>query len=184
MTRYRYISLVIGLAATALPALAATARVAINPTQVAGAISNAGIKISPEQVTLLADVVANQADPTLVVESMERWGDNRMKVRMNCANSECLPFFVAVQWGQNEPTAAGFASRGAVGASSSVKPIVLRAGSTATLILNSDHVHIKLPVVCLESGTVGQTIRVSSLDHRQTFTAQIGDPAALKGTIQ
>jgi len=183
MKRYRYISLVIGLAATALPALAATARVAINPTQVAGAISNAGIKISPEQVTLLADVVANQADPTLVVESMERWGDNRMKVRMNCANSECLPFFVAVQWGQNEPTPAAFASHGGVGASAS-KPIVLHAGSTATLILDSDHVHIKLPVICLESGTVGQTIRVSSLDHRQTFTAQIGDPAALKGTIQ
>jgi hypothetical protein len=54
--------------------MAATARVAIDPAQVAGAISNAGIKISPEQVTLLADVVSNKADPTLVVESMERWG--------------------------------------------------------------------------------------------------------------
>jgi hypothetical protein len=183
MTRYRYISVVIALAAAMLPAMAATAHVAINPAQVAGAISNAGIKISPEQVMLLADVVANQADPTLVVESMERWGDNRMKVRMNCANSECLPFFVAVQWGQNEPTPAGYASRGTVGASIS-KPIVLHAGSTATLILDSDHVHIKLPVICLESGTVGQTIRVASKDHRQTFTAQIGDPAALKGTIQ
>jgi hypothetical protein len=173
---------VIGLAAAAFPAMAATARVAINPAQVAGAISNAGIKISPEQVTLLTDVVANQTDPTLVVESMERWGDNRMKVRMNCANSECLPFFVAVQWGQNEPTPAAFASRG-VGTGAS-KPIVLHAGSTATLILDSDHVHIKLPVICLESGTVGQTIRVASKDRRQTFTAQIGDPAALKGTIQ
>jgi hypothetical protein len=183
MTRVRYISLVIGLAAVTFPAMAATARVAINPVQVAGAISNAGIKISPEQVTLLADVVANQADPTLVVESMERWGDNRMKVRMNCANSECLPFFVAVQWGQNEPRPAAFVNRGTVGASAS-KPIVLHAGSTATLILDSDHVHIKLPVICLESGTVGQTIRVSSLDHRQTFTAQVGVSAALKGTIQ
>ena len=34
MKRYRYISLVIGLAAAALPAMAATARVAINPAQV------------------------------------------------------------------------------------------------------------------------------------------------------
>jgi flagellar basal body P-ring formation chaperone FlgA len=184
MTRYRYISALIGLAAAALPVMAATARVAINPAQVAGAISNAGIKISPEQVTLLADVVANQADPTLVVESMERWGDNRMKVRMNCANSECLPFFVAVQWGQTEPTPAAFTNRGSVGASASLKPIVLHAGSAATLILDSDHVHIKLPVICLESGTVGQTIRVASKDHRQTFTAQVGDPAALKGIVQ
>jgi len=59
MKRYRYISALIGLAAAALPAMAATARVAIDPAQVAGAISNAGIKISPEQVTLLADVVSN-----------------------------------------------------------------------------------------------------------------------------
>ena len=177
MKRYRYISALIGLAAAALPAMAATARVAIDPAQVAGAISNAGIKISPEQVTLLADVVSNKADPTLVVESMERWGDNRMKVRMNCANAECLPFFVAVQWGQNVPTPAAFA-----GAAS--KQIVLHAGSTATLILDNDHVHIKLPVICLESGAIGQTIRVASKDLKLTFSAQVGDPAALKGTIQ
>jgi hypothetical protein len=100
-----------------------------------------------------------------------------MKVRMNCANAECLPFFVAVQWGQNVPTPAAFA-----GAAS--KQIVLHAGSTATLILDNDHVHIKLPVICLESGAIGQTIRVASKDHKLTFSAQVGDPAALKGTIQ
>jgi hypothetical protein len=176
---------VVGVAVAVLPAMAATARVAIDPAQVAGAISNAGIKISPAQVTLLADVVSSKADPTLVVESMERWGDNRMKVRMTCANAECLPFFVAIQWGQNQPTPAALVEHGADNAVSfTTKPVVLRAGSTATLILDRDHVHIKLPVICLESGSLGQTIRVTSKDHRQTFTAQVGDPAALKGTIQ
>ena len=174
-------------AAAAMPAATAAARAPISAAQVAGAISNAGVNISAQQVTLLADVVATTPDPTLVMESMERWGDQRMKVRMNCANAECVPFYVAIQWRQTEPIPAAFANRAAAGGvTTKATPgaVVLRAGSTAILMLEGDHVHIQLPVVCLESGAVGQTIRVASRDHKQTFVAQVGDAALLKGPIQ
>jgi hypothetical protein len=187
MTGRRLISVLI-LAAGAIPALAAnaTAREPISAAQVAGAISNAGVNISAQQVTLLADVAATTAEPTLVMESMERWGDHRMKVRMNCANAECVPFYVAIQWG-TEPIPAAFANRAATGAGSAKAApgaVVLRAGSTAILMLEGDHVHIQLPVVCLESGAVGQTIRVASKDHKQTFVAQVGDATLLKGATR
>jgi hypothetical protein len=189
MKKRKAISVLILAAAAAMPAAAATAaaREPISTAQVAGAISNAGVNISAQQVTLLADVAATTPDPTLVMESMERWGDHRMKVRMNCANAECVPFYVAIQWGQTEPIPAAFANRAATGAvTAKVAPgaVVLRAGSTAILMLEGDHVHIQLPVVCLESGAVGQTIRVASRDHKQTFVAQVGDATLLKGSTQ
>jgi hypothetical protein len=187
MKRYKPISVLILAAAAAIPAAAETAREAISPAQVAGAISNAGVKISAQQVTLLADVVSTAPDPKLVMESMERWGDHRMKVRMNCANAECLPFYVSIQWGPTEPIPAAFANgAAATGSPARAMPsaVVLRAGSTAILMLEGDHIHIQLPVVCLESGTVGQTIRVESKDHKQTFMAQVGDATLLKGATQ
>jgi hypothetical protein len=187
MKTLKLISATMILATATLPIAAANTRAAISAAQVAAAISSAGIKIAASQVTLLADVAAATPDPTLMVESMERWGDHRTKVRMSCANSECVPFYVAVQWEQAEPAAAAFGGRAAttaVPAKPAAGAVVLRAGATATLLLESDHVHIQIPVVCLESGAIGQTIRVATRDRRQTFMAQVGDPTPLKGTTQ
>ena len=127
---------------------------------------------------LLADVVATNSAPKLKVESMERWGDHRMKFRLDCVKSEeCLPFFVAVRWSQAEATPPVFADHSST-AISLAKPgsnsFIMRAGSPAILLLDGDHIHIQLPVVCLENGALGQTIRVASPDHRQTYTAAGG----------
>ncbi len=59
----------------------------------------------------------------------------------------------------------------------------LRAGSRAKLILEGERLHIELAVVCLEGGDPGRTIRVTGLDHRQTYTAEIIDGSLLKGTL-
>jgi hypothetical protein len=149
--------------AMALPAIAATpGHTTITAEQVAAAINGAGIKVSADQVVLLSDVVAKTSSPALKVESMERWGDRRMRVRMNCAKAEeCLPFFVAVSWSQ----------------------AVVRAGSPAVLLIEGDHIHIQIQVVCLENGAPGQTIRASSKDHRQTYTAKVGEDAVLRGKL-
>ena len=41
------------------------------------------------------------------------------------------------------------------------------------LLLEGTHVHITLPVICLENGAMGQIIHVSSPDRRQFYTAQV-----------
>src|SRR5271167_1920446 len=79
-------------------AAATPGRIAITRERIAAAIRVAGIEVTAQQVLLLNDVAAESATPALQVESMERWGKDRMKVRMVCASSEeCLPFYVAIR---------------------------------------------------------------------------------------
>jgi len=189
MKNLRLISVSIAsILATAIgvPVAAAAGPHAITTEQIAAAVNIAGMKISPDQVRLLTDVVSTTGTPSLKVESIEQWGEHRMKVRIDCVNSdECLPFFVAVDWGAKaSPAVANPAdSPSILRVKTGPASFVVRAGSSAVLILEGDHIHIKLSVICLENGASGQTIRVSSLDHRLTYTAQVGEGAILRGRL-
>jgi hypothetical protein len=188
MTGYRLFSAVILSSAIALPAPAASSRNAITVEQVAAAMNGAGMQVSAQQVVLLSDVAATTSTPALKVESMERWGDHGMRVRLDCANrEECLPFFVSVHLNERPVAQAVADSRRPSPAipATRVDPdsYVVRAGSPAILLLDGDHIHIKLVVVCLQNGAIGQTILASSKDHKQTYTAKVGDGAVLRGAL-
>lgn len=172
-------------AAMALPAVAAPSPNVITAELVADTLSAAGMKVSAQQVTLLADVIASTSKPALRVESMERWGDHRMRVRLACdSNSECMPFLVAVNWNGDDATLASSSSSSVIAQTKSQPaPIVVHAGSPAILLLDGDHVHIQLPVFCLENGAAGQTVRVVSKEQRKTFTAQVLSESVLKGRL-
>jgi flagella basal body P-ring formation protein FlgA len=60
---------------------------------------------------------------------------------------------------------------------------VVKAGSPATLLLDGDHVHIRLSVICLQNGITGQTIRATSKDHTVVYTAEVVDGGVLKGRL-
>jgi len=183
MTNHKFISTLILSLAMTLPASAATGLDSITKEQIAAAMSGAGIKVSPDQVTLLTDVVATTTTPGLKVESMERWGADRMRVRLDCAKREdCLPFYVAVRWIQGGPALSGQADP-PPSAKTNVTSYIVRAGSAAILLLDGDHVHIRIPVVCLENGATGQTIRVASKDRRLTYTARVVDGSILRGSL-
>ncbi len=207
MARYKYQRTAILMLSLllVLPALAAPGRNVITTAQVAAAISDMGMTVSAQQITLLSDAATRTSAPSLKVQSMEPWGDLRMKVRMGCASlDQCLPFYVAVS--RNPHSAANAVSL--VSAVSPVSPlsadaarslptappvtplatpratsVVVKSGSSAVLLLDSNHVHIQLVVVCLENGSVGQTIRVASKDHRQKYTAEVCDGGVLKGRL-
>lgn len=189
MRKYFLISALTFFAAMASAAAPAPGRAAITQAQIAAAITSAGMQISAEQVTLLTDVVATTASPALVVESMELWGNHRMKVRLDCAaNEQCLPFFVAVRCGQQSASQAASAasdhfSTGTLRGRVDPKTWVVRAGAPATLLLDGAHVHIRIAVVCLENGAPGQTIRVASTDHRQTYVAKVIDETVLRASL-
>lgn len=189
MKRYKSIPVLALCAAIALPAAAAPARTAITTTQIADAISASGAKVTPQQVTLLAEVVATTANPALKVQSVERWSDGRMMVRLECASSEeCLPFLVAVRLNDEAEVQPLLASAGRPStAVSHAKPgssvYVLRNGSPAILVLDGEHMQIQLTVICLENGAVGQTVRVTSSDHLRTYTAEVVDGTVVKGRL-
>lgn len=190
MPQYKSIVILLLAITIARPALAAADRDAISTSQIAAAISNVGMKTSVEQVTLLTAVVARTSSPILKVQSIEPWGDHRMKVRLGCPDSnECLPFYVGIR---DEYDAAGLAAVvPAMFRSSTINTriralgehFVVHPGSPAVLFLVGDHMHIEVAVICLENGDVGQTVRVSSRDHRKTYSAEIVNSGTLKGRL-
>jgi hypothetical protein len=115
---------------------------------------------------------------------MERWGADRMRVRLDCAKREdCLPFYVAIHWSEGGVAALPALGTPPVHPRAEPTSYVVRAGASVVLMLDGDHIHIRIPVVCLENGAAGQTIRVSSKDHRLTYTAQVVDGNVLKGSL-
>jgi hypothetical protein len=189
MTMHRFISALLLSTAAVLPAAAASGRDAITTEQIAAAMANAGMQVSPKQVDLLTDVVANTPSPVLKIRSMEPLGDRRMMVRLDCESTdECLPFFVAVRFNQGDDAQAVAAKTVAASSEnlhtkSPAATPTLRAGAPATLLLDGGRVHIRLTVVCLENGSIGQIIRVASKDHKEVYTALIVDDAVLKARL-
>jgi hypothetical protein len=177
------------LAALTRPAYAASEHFAIRAESIAAAISDMGTQVLPEQVTFLTDVVAARSEPRLRVRSMEKSNDHRMTIRMECENSEeCLPFYVGLRLSaSNESLLAASVARIQPRANlvnnGYSKTVTVRKGSTATLLLDSDRVHIRFPVVCLENGVPGQKIRVTGVDRRQVYMAEVIDGTLLKGRL-
>src|ERR1700679_724312 len=186
MKRFKVILSCMIVGAAALPAVAAPGHYAISAEQIAATMSRMGMTILPEQVTLLTEVVATRVAPVLKVRSIERWDDQRMMARMECQNQdECLPFFVGLRVNQGDATQTHGRSSQAYSAGPTLpsKAFVVRSGSPATLLLDSDRVHIRLSVICLQNGAPGQLSRVTGKDRKLGFTAQVIDGGLLKGKL-
>ena len=85
--------------------------------------------------------------------------------------ADCLPFMASVQVDRDSAVrmSALFARlsllrESFIGAAPRQRkePIVIQSGSRAMLLLDSERVHIRIPVICLQSGSAGETIRVST----------------------
>lgn len=173
------------VAVAASPVFAASARYPINTQQVAAAVTSMGVDVAPEQVTFLAEVVATTSAPHLTVRSMQRWGNQKMMARLACESTDqCLPFFVTLKVSpgtQGGSLPAQVAPPAVV--PPAVKHFVVKSGTPATLLLDGEKIHIRMAVICLESGAAGQTIRVTDRDRKVVFHAQVVDGGLLQGRI-
>lgn len=184
----RHVLLSSMICALAVPAMAAPARHVLTEAQVAAAMNGAGMQIKPSQVTLFSDVVTTSTDPQLTVRSIEPQNDQRAIARLECADhAECLPFVVAIQL--EKPGAAAGAAPAMLHSAAYSAPVVVSAqplvhpGSNAVLLLDSGPVHITVPVICLERGSAGETIRVSDRQRRIFYRAQVVSGNLLKGSF-
>lgn len=188
MTTSNYISTILVSVALTLPVASMLAESPISAGQIAAALNNVGMNTTAEQVAVPADVVAKTSTPALKVESMEIWGDHQLKVRLGCVQpGECLPFFVAVRGSQAQAVLPEVADRSSAAnprAKSDSTSFALLSGYRATLLIEGGHVHIQLPVICLQNGAIGQTIRVTSPDHKQTYIAEVAGKNLLRGRLQ
>jgi hypothetical protein len=175
------------IAGAVLPVMAATPRrYPISAGNVAATISASGMAVSPEQITFLTEVVATTSAPALKLRSVEKIGNERLSARMECIQSEeCLPFFVGIRIGpDNEERTAAIGTGYSLTGVTPRAAAVVRAGTTVNLLLDGEHIHIRIPVTCLESGAPGQTIRVEDKGHRVFYTAQVVDGSAVRGRLQ
>lgn len=168
-------------------ASAVPAHFAISPEQVAVALGSAGIQVDPTQVALLSAPVATSATPSLKVRTVAPSGDHTALARIECVNAqECLPFFVRIQTGSSGDALAAplHAEQHRVSPyQPSARSVVVRAGSQAVLLLESERVHIRIPVICVENGATGERIRVKGTLNRLTYTAEVVDANLLKGSL-
>lgn len=165
-------------AAASIPSLAAPREYVITQEQIAAVLASGGMGVAPNQVSPLAKVVARVADPALKVISIQKAGDRRMIARLECAHAaECLPFLVAVRVedGASAPVPPSGLSQ--------PQSLLVRAGSSATLLLDGTHVHISIPVICLENGSMGQRIRVANPDRSKFYTVQVAGDRLLRGAL-
>ena len=164
--------------AASLSVAEAAGRSAITAEQVAAALNQHGMTVSVDQLTLLSNAVANTENPDLKVQAIERLDDRRAAVRLECASQQqCLPFVVTVRLdpgAQQIPEAT---------AGNRPKAIAVHDGSMAALHLDGAHVHIALTVICLENGSIGQTIRATSIDRHKVFMARVANNGLLEGSL-
>jgi len=184
MKSKRRMLLGMALAAGTSSAWAAPAHYPISTEQVAATMSQAGVAIQSNQVTLLSEVVSTTTSPVLKVRSIQPWGGEKMMARVECESSlECVPFLVSVHVNASEQAQA------LLSLPSPTTPVALRTtpvvhnGSPAILELEGKRVHIRLSVICLERGAPGQMIRASSADRRVVFRAKVIDGSLLKGSL-
>jgi hypothetical protein len=166
----------------------ANRRTAISQRRVAGAITSAGVPVKAAQVEFLSEVSAAE-DVSLRIVSVNTWTDGTAKVRLRCRdNRECLPFYVLLRDAQTLGVRHVYQSPVRVAtdksrAEKALSPRLVRGGDRATLILESSDLRINMSVICLESGTRGQQIRVASSDGRRFYKGEVVEEGVLKGNL-
>ena len=166
-------------------------RFPLTPAQVARAVSASGMPTAAERVSLLTRVVATEPEPVLDVVSVETLGQGprdqsgvRWRVKLAChVPAKCLPFYAIVSSPLSTAGAANPMAALARTVWSPHREIAMRAGTRATLIIDDQRSRIQIAVISLQNGIVGQRIHVASLDHKETYVAEVVNARLLRGSF-
>lgn len=182
-TRQRLVWMAV--ASVAFSAHAVSGHHPITVEQVVSALNSSGISVAPSQVRLPGSVVAVTSTPVLDIRSIQPMADRSTVVRLECDDpSECLPFNVRLLPDkQNQTISIGMAKVLSRGRGFSRSPILVRSGMHAILLLEGQHMEISIPVVCIENGSLGDTVRARGNGNLQIYTAEVVDTAVLRGRL-
>jgi hypothetical protein len=178
---------VMGCACAAEPASAQMAY-RIGAEQVAAVLVARGLSLQPEQVEFLAAVTSSRPDPALQVERLQAAGESVL-ARFRCRDAgDCLPFYVVLHLTGRQDMQAVLKlispPRPAPAAPRPSRPKwVVRSGQRAMFVLLGKDFRATTPVICLENGRQGESIRVSSLDRKRIMVGEIVGPGLLRGDL-
>lgn len=184
------------------------ARSLLTTPQIVAAMQDRRVPTQGVQIRLAVPITSTVVHPTLEIQAIAPLNQHDVRMRVACRDrSECLPFFAIASYAeaidltafgikpghqsappaQPSPATKIDAQTSAPPPSyqplNQAQPSLLRSGSPATLDFDGDRVHVRVAVICLQSGTTGDTIRVTTRDHKQIYLAEIVAPNALKGTL-
>ena len=154
-------------------------------------------------------MTASVAAPLLEVKTVSMTTPYRAQLKLVCRNpGQCLPFYVAVSWPEDAPQPTIPPDLLQQARTSNVVPgrlqsvssedrlasevvrtevtkseVALKPGTPATLVMDDERIHIRVKVVCLQGGTAGEKVRVSTLDHKQAYVGEVVTPTLLKGSL-
>ncbi len=170
----------------------AAQRFLVTKEMVVTAMQYRQLPIQGVQVRLSAPITASSVNPMLDIQTMTMVDAHNAQLRIACRNrTECLPFYVAATWPdvagaiavpEGLPQKPGQPQMLTKPAEAPVRA-ALRPGSTATLLIEDQKIHIRLRVICLEGGLPGDKVRVSTPDHKVSYKAEIVAPNLLKGSF-
>ena len=107
---------------------------------------------------------------------------------LRCASSaDCVPFLV--RWPQpaggdlkQEGPSQLFSST-SQGNSPQIQRVLVRPGETATLVWDQDGIRVVLPVICLDRGNIGDSIRVRIKSGSRVLRAEIVNESLLRAIL-
>jgi hypothetical protein len=161
---------------------------------VVGAMGARGLTVEGVRVTLPAPVQATVENPVLDLVSVTPSGERSAQLLISCrTRSQCPSFYASAKWdgrpavstldgpATNVRRIAQPVQRPAE--IDSISAVAVRAGTRSELEIDGERVHIRLPVICLQSGAAGDHIHVSTIDRKQTFEAEVVDSSLMKARL-
>jgi hypothetical protein len=165
------------------PSQTTTARVLDPVPSIVDALASAGIPVQPSQIELLSGASALREGATVRMVKMTDAAPGTIRVTLRCQdNRECLPFLVLVH-GVAPVKPKSVTSDAMVHVLPKPQQTGVRGGDHATLILETSNSRMSFPVICLQNGNRGQTVRVTSTDRARFYQAEVVAPGLLKGNL-
>jgi hypothetical protein len=151
-------------------------RTPISRESILRAMDSSGMKIAPDQLEPLSDVTAAERNPQLRVVRVEVLDGESDRALLQCEHHNvCLPFYVVVHRDAFTDGRETKPARRAL----PPEALLVRGGKAAVLVIEGDYIRMTMPVLCLQSGGLGQRVRVLSKDTKKTFLARVTGPGVV-----
>ena len=174
----------------------AVSRYQISELDIAKELVVIGVNVNASQVHLPAQISARTASQKLEIVTVQPLKANQVRIELRCSKAaECLPFFASLDVEDANQTSADIQSRITSSTAPSHQtaepiggePVIgrqLKVGSHAVLTIRDGHLNIHLQVLAIDSGAVGQQVRVSTLDRKKIFHATVTGEGTVAGGVE
>ena len=186
------------------------ARSPVTNAQVVLALQGAQIPVEGVEIKMAAAISSSSPNAELEITGLSPVNSRTMRLRLDCKHhGQCIPFYASVAWPDKVPSDLDQALKSGklakanntikreptgdtrkaqesiiiVGRTPEQFVSAMKSGHPATLLIEDGRIHIRLQVICLQSGITGDKVRVTTSDHKQSYLAEVIAPNLLRGSL-